>query len=232
GGKSPSIITAKADLDAAVAGNLMGNVMNTGQVCAAYTRFYVHSSIVDEFTERLVAAAANLRIGAGDDAETVLGPLNSAEHLERVKTYVQSARDEGATIVSGGGRPDGVAAGGYFFEPTVVTGVRDDMRIVREEIFGPVMPIMAYDDVDELVARANDTDYGLAAAIWTTDLNEAHELAARIESGAVYVNMLPTPDPAAPWGGFKASGWGVEMGPGAIEEYTQEKGVWIGGLSL
>lgn len=230
GGKSPSIITAKANLDAAVEGNLMGNVLNTGQVCAAYTRFYVHSSIVDEFTEKLVAAAAQLKIGAGEDTDTVLGPLNSAEHLERVTSYVQSARDEGATIISGGGTPEGVAAEGYFFEPTIVTNVREEMKIVREEIFGPVMPIMAYDDVDELVRRANDTDYGLAAAVWTTDLNEAHELAARLEAGSVYVNMLPTPDPAAPWGGFKASGWGVEMGPGAIEEYTQEKGVWIGGL--
>jgi aldehyde dehydrogenase (NAD+)/betaine-aldehyde dehydrogenase len=105
------------------------------------------------------------------------------------------------------------------------------MKIVREEIFGPVMPVMSYDDLDDLVRRANDTDYGLAAAVWTSDLNEAHEIAARLEAGSVYVNMLPTPDPAAPWGGFKASGWGIEMGPGAIHEYSQEKGVWIGGLA-
>jgi aldehyde dehydrogenase (NAD+)/betaine-aldehyde dehydrogenase len=229
GGKSPSIITAKADLDAAVAGNLMGNVLNTGQVCAAYTRFYVHSSIVEEFTEKLLAAAAELKIGAADDAATVLGPLNSAEHLARVESYVRSAREEGASVRSVSDLP--ADSGGYYFAPTVVTDVRDDMKIVREEIFGPVMPVMSYDDLDDLVRRANDTDYGLAAAVWTSDLNEAHEIAARLEAGSVYVNMLPTPDPAAPWGGFKASGWGIEMGPGAIHEYSQEKGVWIGGLA-
>jgi aldehyde dehydrogenase (NAD+)/betaine-aldehyde dehydrogenase len=229
GGKSPSIITAKADLDAAVAGNLMGNVLNTGQVCAAYTRFYVHSSIVEEFTEKLLAAAAELKIGAADDAATVLGPLNSAEHLARVESYVRSAREEGASVRSVSDLP--ADSGGYYFAPTVVTDVRDVMKIVREEIFGPVMPVMSYDDLDDLVRRANDTDYGLAAAVWTSDLNEAHEIAARLEAGSVYVNMLPTPDPAAPWGGFKASGWGIEMGPGAIHEYSQEKGVWIGGLA-
>jgi len=232
GGKSPSIITAKADLDGAVEGNLMGNVLNSGQVCAAYSRFYAHSSIVEEFTEKMAAAAGKLRLGPALDHDTVLGPLNSAEHLARVERYVQSARDEGAQIVSGGNRPGGTLSDGYFFEPTVVTGVRDDMRIVKEEIFGPVMPIMAYDDVDELIHRANDTEYGLASAVWTTDLNEAHEFAARIKAGSVYVNMLPAPDPAAPWGGFKASGWGREMGAAAIEEYMEEKGVWIGGLSL
>lgn len=232
GGKSPSIITAKADIEQAVQGNLMGNVLNSGQVCAAYSRFYVHASIVEEFTARLAAAAAQLTLGNGLDRTTVLGPLNSAEHLARVERYVQTARDEGATILSGGTRPGGALADGYFFEPTVVTDVSDDMTIVREEIFGPVMPVMAYDDIDDLLRRANDTEYGLAAAIWTTDLNEAHELAARLESGAVYVNMLPIPDPAAPWGGVKASGWGREMGAAAIDEYLEEKGVWIGGLKL
>ncbi len=232
GGKSPSIVTANADLEKAVEGNLMGNVLNSGQVCAAYSRFYVHASVVDEFTRRLAEAAARLRIGDGLDERTVLGPLNSAEQLARVERYVQTARDEGATILSGGSRPGGELAAGYFFEPTVVADVRDDMTIVREEIFGPVMPVMSYDSVDDLVARANDTEYGLAAAIWTTDLNEAHELAARIDAGAVYVNMLPIPDPAAPWGGFKASGWGREMGEAALGEYLEEKGVWIGGLDL
>lgn len=232
GGKSPSIITANADIDQAVQGNLLGNVMNSGQVCAAYSRFYVHSSIAEEFTRRLAEEAAKLTLGPGLAEGTVLGPLNSAEHLARVERYVQTARDEGATIISGGNRPGGDLSNGYFFEPTVVTDVTDDMTIVREEIFGPVMPVMTYDDLDDLVRRANDTDYGLAAAIWTQDLNEAHELAARLEAGAVYVNMLPVPDPAAPWGGFKASGWGREMGAAAIDEYLEEKGVWIGGLSI
>lgn len=232
GGKSPSIITADADIDVAVQGNLMGNVMNSGQVCAAYSRFYVHSSRAAEFTEKMAAAASQLKIGVGKSPDTVLGPLNSAAHLARVERYVASARDEGATILSGGSRVGGDLSDGYFFEPTVVTDVQDDMTIVREEIFGPVMPIMVYDDLDDLVQRANDTDYGLAAAVWTQNLNSAHELAARIEAGAVYINMLPAPDPAAPWGGFKASGWGREMGPRAIEEYMEEKGIWVGGLKL
>lgn len=232
GGKSPSIVTEKADIDQAVQGNLLGNVLNSGQVCAAYSRFYVHESIAEEFTRRLAEEAAKLTLGNGLAEGTVLGPLNSAEHLARVERYVQTARDEGATIVSGGNRSGGDLADGYFFEPTVVTDVKDDMTIVREEIFGPVMPVMTYRDVDDLIFRANDSEYGLAAAIWTTDLNEAHELAARLEAGAVYVNMLPVPDPAAPWGGFKASGWGREMGAAAVEEYLEEKGVWIGGLAI
>lgn len=232
GGKSPSIITAKADLDRAVEGNLMGNVFNSGQVCAAYSRFYVHASIVDEFTEKLVTASSALTIGPGQDERTVLGPLNSAEQLERVERFVKGAQDEGAKIISGGNRLSGELRDGYFYEPTVITDVHDGMTVVKEEIFGPVMPIMPYEDIDDLIPRANDSQYGLAAAVWTESLREAHEIADKIRAGAIYVNMLPTPDPAAPWGGYKASGWGREMGAAAIDEYTEEKGVWIGGLDL
>lgn len=232
GGKSPSIITANADLDLAVEGNLMGNVFNSGQVCAAYSRFYVHESIADEFTEKLVRASSSLPIGPGLDEKTVLGPLNSAEQLLRVEEFVKGARAEGAKIVSGGNRLGGSLSDGYFYEPTVLTHVQDDMTVVKEEVFGPVMPIMTYEDIDELIPRANDSEYGLAAAIWTENLREAHEIADKIKAGAIYVNMLPTPDPAAPWGGYKASGWGREMGAAAIDEYTEEKGVWIGGLDL
>lgn len=232
GGKSPSIIARDADIDAAVQGNLMGNVLNSGQVCAAYSRFYVDSRRVDEFAEKMVKAAADLRMGPGIDPESVLGPLNSAEHLARVEGHVQRAVDAGAELRGGGSRVQGDLAKGYFFQPTVFTGVTDSMAVVREEIFGPVMPILSYDDPEELVARANDSEFGLAAAIWTKDLNTAHEMAAHIKAGAVYVNMLPVPDPAAPWGGFKSSGWGREMGPQAIEEYTELKGVWVGGMNL
>ncbi|MFJ6302122.1 aldehyde dehydrogenase family protein [Pseudarthrobacter oxydans] len=232
GGKSPSIIARDADIDAAVQGNLMGNVFNSGQVCAAYSRFYVDSARVDEFAEKMATAAASLKMGPGLNPDTVLGPLNSAEHLARVESHVKRAVEAGAELRGGGSRAQGELANGYFFEPTIFTGVTDSMAVAREEIFGPVMPILSYDDADELVARANDSDFGLAAAIWTKDLNTAHEMAARIQAGTIYVNMLPAPDPAAPWGGYKSSGWGREMGPQAIEEYTELKGVWIGGLNL
>lgn len=230
GGKSPSIIAPDADIDAAVIGNLQGNVLNSGQVCAAYSRFYVHAKRADEFAEKMAAAAGRLKLGPGMSPDTVLGPLTSAEQLGRVERYVKIALAEGAQLVGGGERAGGDLADGFFYRPTVLTGVTDQMTIAREEVFGPVMPILTYEDPEELADRANDSEYGLAAAIWTRDLNTAINMSSAIKAGAVYVNMLPVPDPAAPWGGYKASGWGREMGPQAIDEYTELKGVWIGGL--
>jgi acyl-CoA reductase-like NAD-dependent aldehyde dehydrogenase len=227
GGKAPSIVLPDADLGTAVAGNLRGAVLNTGQVCAAYTRFFVHRSLYDEFATKIAAAAAGLIVGPGDAATTQVGPLVSRDQLDKVTGYVASANDQGAELLAGGGRLDGALADGYFFAPTVFGAVEDDMTIAREEIFGPVLSILAYDDLDEVIARANDTSYGLAACLWTTDLSSAHRTAAALEAGTVYVNALPVLDPAAPWGGYKASGWGREMGPEAIDAYTQTKGVWV-----
>ncbi|MBS2552366.1 aldehyde dehydrogenase, partial [Catenulispora sp. NL8] len=214
GGKAPSIIAADADIDAAVAGNLQGGLLNSGQVCAAYTRFYVDRRRVDEFTDKLANAASGLRLGNGLDPATQLGPLVTAEHLAKVDGCVRRAVEEGAELVTGGTRADGDRnlERGNFFRPTVLAGVRDEMSIARDEVFGPVLPVLAYDDPQELVPRANDTEYGLAAAVWTKDLATAHRLAADIRAGAVFVNMLPIPDSGAPWGGFGASGWGREMG--------------------
>ncbi|TYK46196.1 aldehyde dehydrogenase family protein [Actinomadura decatromicini] len=224
GGKAPSIIARDADIDEAVAGNLQGALLNSGQVCAAYTRLYVDRRRADEFTEKLAAAASGLRVGPGLDPETQIGPLVSAEHLDRVDSFVRTGGKQGAELVTGGHRGDGP---GNFYAPTVFGGVTDDMTIAREEIFGPVLPVLAYDDVEELAVRANDTEFGLAASLWTRDLSTAHRLAADIRAGAIFVNMLPIPDAAAPWGGYKSSGWGREMGPYALDAYTEIKGVWI-----
>ncbi|TDD77869.1 aldehyde dehydrogenase family protein, partial [Actinomadura rubrisoli] len=191
GGKAPSVIARDADIDKAVAGNLQGALLNSGQVCAAYTRLYVDRRRADEFTEKLATAAASLRLGPGLDPETQIGPLVSLEHLERVDSYVRTGKTEGAELVTGGERADGRLANGFFYPPTVFGGVTDDMTIAREEIFGPVLPVLAYDDAEELAVRANDTDFGLAASLWTRDLATAHRLAAEIRAGAVFVNMLP-----------------------------------------
>jgi aldehyde dehydrogenase (NAD+)/betaine-aldehyde dehydrogenase len=214
GGKAPMIVARDADLDAAVTGAVQGALFNSGQVCAAYARFYVDSARADEFVEKAAAQAAAASIG----------PLISEEHLSTVDGFVRQGVADGAELVTGGRR---VPGDGYFYEPTVFTGVRDEMSLARDEIFGPVIPILTYDDPDELVGRANDTEYGLAASVWTKDLVTAHRLAAAIKAGAVFVNMLHVPDAAAPWGGFKASGIGREMGRYALDAYTEIKGVFV-----
>ncbi|MEH1013148.1 aldehyde dehydrogenase family protein [Micromonospora sp. CPCC 206060] len=228
GGKAPVIVAGDADLDAAAAGCLRGGLVNSGQACTAYTRLYVQRARAEEFADTLARMAGAVRLGPGLAPDSQLGPLVSAEHLRRVDDLVRTGTAEGAHLVTGGGRvTDDRLADGFFYQPTVFSGVRDDMTIARAEIFGPVLCVLPYDDPAELVDRANDTDYGLSAAVWTRDLATAHRLAGAIRAGAVFVNMPPQPDPAAPWGGFKASGLGREMGAAAIEAYTEIKGVWV-----
>ncbi|MCZ0991745.1 betaine-aldehyde dehydrogenase [Streptomyces diastatochromogenes] len=226
GGKAPSIIAADADIDAAVQGNLLGGLLNSGQVCAAYTRFYVDAKRHDEFAEKLAGAAGSLRLGNGLDPEVHLGPLVSAEQVEQTARYVALGEDEGAELLTGGSRPDGDLAGGFFYEPTVFAGVKQDMRIAREEIFGPVLSVMPYDDPEELVLLANDSEYGLAAAVWSRDIGTANRLARQVKAGTVWINMMQGLDAAAAWGGMKSSGLGREMGWEAIEAYTEVKSIW------
>ncbi|MFF4779638.1 aldehyde dehydrogenase family protein [Microtetraspora fusca] len=226
GGKAPSIIAADADIDAAVAGNIAGSTLNSGQVCAAYTHFYVDRKREDEFVSKLAEGVSGMRLGPGLDESTQLGPLVSAEHLRSVEQMVATGPAEGAELVTGGRR---AAGKGWFFQPTVFAGVKDGMTIATKEIFGPVLSVLSYDDEDELaavIARANRTEYGLAATIWTRDLAVANRVAEGVRAGAIFINMPPIPDMAAPWGGFKASGWGREMGSYAIDAYTEVKGVW------
>jgi aldehyde dehydrogenase (NAD+) len=227
GGKSPNIVLADADIDAALRGATTGIFYGKGEVCAAGSRLLVDRSIKDEFMEKLAARAKKMVAGDPLDPKTRYGALASKKQLETVQRYVDIAKQEGATLVAGGARADIGTGKGYFFQPTVFDNVEPDSTISREEIFGPVLATIAFADLDEAIARANDSQYGLAAAVWTRDIKKAHYVARKLQAGTVWINTYNVYDTAAPFGGYKASGFGREMSSHALEHYTQVKSVWV-----
>ena len=228
GGKSPDIVFADADLDAAVPGAAMAVFANSGQICSAGTRLFVERKVYDEFVERVATFGKGLRVGNGMDPDVTIGPLVSQDQLDRVTGYLSIGRQEGARPLTGGERvTDGDLARGFFVPPTVFADVRDDMRIAQEEIFGPVISAIPFNDIEEVLGRANNTMFGLGSGVWTRDVSKAHRLARGIKAGSVWVNCYQAMDPAVPFGGYKMSGYGRESGIQHLEEYLNVKAVWI-----
>jgi acyl-CoA reductase-like NAD-dependent aldehyde dehydrogenase len=224
GGKSPNIVFADADLARAVSGAFIGIFFNQGQVCSAGSRLFVQDKVYDQTVDELSKSVEDLQLGPGIDPMTQMGPLVSKAQMDRVLGYITTGSREGARLVAGGGRAEGLGSG-YFVRPTVFADVDGKMRIAREEIFGPVLAAIPFSDEDDLIAKANDTIYGLVAGVWTNDVKRAHRVAHALQAGTVYVNCYHVADPATPWGGFKQSGWGRELGPYALDLYTELKNV-------
>jgi betaine-aldehyde dehydrogenase len=228
GGKSPLIVFADAKLENAVAGALLANFYSSGQVCSNGTRVFVQRSIKAAFLKRLVARVSAMRIGDPMNPETQVGALISEQHMHKVLSYIARGRAEGARILAGGARVTaGDLGNGYFVAPTIFDECRDDMSIVREEIFGPVMSVLEFEQEDEVIARANATEFGLAAGVFTNDLNRAHRVIARLQAGTCWINHYNVTPIELPFGGVKLSGLGRENGRAAIEHYTQLKSVYV-----
>ena len=227
GGKSPNIVLDDADLDAAARGALTGIFYNKGEVCAAGSRLFVQESAHDAFIEKLLERGKKMQVGDPLDPKTRFGPLCSKDQLDKILTYIASGKEEGAKLVLGGEKAKVGDGKGYFVQPTIFDNVTNQMRIAREEIFGPVLSTIQFSTIDDLITQANDSIYGLAAGIWTRDIKKAHYIARKLKAGTVWINTYNIYDPASPFGGYKQSGFGRELGMHALENYTQVKSVWV-----
>ena len=222
GGKSPNVVFSDVDLDTAVTGSANAIFFNHGQCCCAGSRLFVEDKVFDKVVEGVADKASKIKIGSGLEADTEMGPLVSEEQLKRVCGYLESGFSEGAKAVVGGSRHGDK---GYFVKPTVLVNTNDNMKVVREEIFGPVVTAIPFRDTDELVKKANNSEYGLAAGVWTRDIQKAHRIASQMRAGTVWINCYNIFDAALPFGGYKQSGWGREMGHEVLEHYTEVKSV-------
>ena len=227
GGKSPNIVFADADMEAAVRGALTGIFYNKGEVCAAGSRLFLEQSVHDEFMGKLTERVKGLKVGDPLDKATRMGPVVSKTQMETVLGYIETGKREGATVVAGGGRADVGNGKGYYVQPTIFDGVTNSMTIAREEIFGPVLSVIPFKSVEDGLAQGNATSYGLAAAVWTRDVGKALRAAKAIRAGTVWVNAYNLFDAALPFGGFKESGFGREMGSVGLDHYTEVKTVWV-----